>query len=209
MHILMVLEDTLKPDKDLINLLHNYGHLTLDQVQGHAKTYIDQEDWMAQDNAQLYHCLMSSLTKEAKAKVMISRGEYTIANLPCGAALLKIIIHESHVDTCSTVLHVWEKLSSLNTYIATISYDIGKFNAYVKDLVNSLMARGQITKDLLAFLLKAYKNLDKDFCDYIHAKQSKYEEGHNLNPNILMTQANNKYKSLLQAQTWNAPSPEL
>jgi len=62
----------------------------------------------------------------------------------------------------------------------------------------------------LAFLLKAYKKVpDKDFRDYIRAKQNKYEEGHDLNPDILMTQANNKYKRLVQAQTWNAPSPEL
>jgi len=108
------------------------------------------------------------------------------------------------------VLHVQEKLSSLDTYIATISYDIGKFNAYVKDLVDSLTAWGQVTKDLLVFLLKAYTKVpDKDFSNYICAKQNEYEEGHDLNPNILMTQANNKYKSLVQAQTWNAPSLEL
>jgi len=41
------------------------------------------------------------------------------------------------------------------------------------------------------------------------AKQNEYEEGNNLDPDTFMTQANNKYKSLLQSQTWNAPSPEL
>jgi len=71
---------------------------------------------------------------------MIWREDYVIDNILCGMALLKIIIWESHVDTQSMVLHVWEKLSSLDTYIATISYDIGKFNAYVKDLVDSLTA---------------------------------------------------------------------
>jgi len=132
MHILMVPEDPLEPDKDLINLLHNYGQLTLNQVWAHAKTYIDQEEQAAQDTAQLYHCLMNSLTKEAKAKVMIWRQEYIIANLPSGMALLKVIICESHVNTCSMVLHVQEKCSSPDTYIASISYDIGKFNAYEK-----------------------------------------------------------------------------
>ncbi len=133
-----------------------------------------------------------------------------MSSITSHAALLKVIICESHIDTHSMVLHVQEKLSSLDTYIATINYDIGKFNTYVKDLIDSLMARGQVTEDLLAFLLKAYKKvLDKEFGDYICAKQNEYEEGHELNPNILMTQVNNKYKSLIQAQTWNAPSPEL
>jgi hypothetical protein len=173
MHILMIPEDANEPDEALLSLLQNYGRLTLGQVRAHAAIYIDQEDRMAQDNAQLYHCLMNSLTKEAKAKVMIWRQEYTVNGFPCGPALLKIIIHESHVDTRSTVLHVQEKLSSLDSYIATISYDVGKFNSYVKDLVDSLAARGQNTQDLLAFILKAYKKVpDKDFCDYIRTKQN-------------------------------------
>jgi len=46
----MVPEDPLKPGKDLINLCHSYGHLTIDQVWGHAETYIDEEDQIAQDN---------------------------------------------------------------------------------------------------------------------------------------------------------------
>jgi len=51
-------------------------------------------------------------------------------------------------------------------------YDIIKFNSYVKDLLDSLSARGQVTQDLLAFVLKAYKKvLDKDFYNYIKTKQ--------------------------------------
>jgi len=72
-----------------------------------------------------------------------------------------------------------------------------------------LTARGQVTQALLAFLLKAYKRVpDNDFSKYIHAKQNKYKEGHDLNPTS-SSQANNKYKSLVQANTWNAPPPEL
>jgi len=89
---------------------------------------------------------MNSLTKEDKAKVMIWWQEYTIAILSCRLALLEIIICESHIDIHSMVLHVWEKLSSLDSYIATISYDIGKFMPRL-NLVNSLTARGQVTQD--------------------------------------------------------------
>jgi len=53
MHILMIPQDADEPDEDLTNLLYNYGCLTLQQVQDHAVIYIDQQDHMAQDNAQL------------------------------------------------------------------------------------------------------------------------------------------------------------
>jgi len=39
----------------------------------------------------------------------------------------------------------------------TIGCDITKFNAYIKDLIDSLTARGGTTNDLLANLFKAYK----------------------------------------------------
>jgi len=186
-----------------------YEQLTLQQVQDHASTYIDEER-QAQNNAQLYHCLMNSLTKEPEAKVMIWRWDYTVLDAPSGVALLKITIIESHVDTCSIVLHIKEKLSSLDIYIQTINYDIVKFDSYVKDLLALLSARGQATLDLLAFILKAYKKVpDKDFCNYIKAKQNEYEEGNDLDAVILMKQASNKFKALVQESSWNAPSPEL
>jgi len=48
-----------------------------------------------------------------------------------------------------------------------------------------LTARGQVTKDLQAFLLKAYKKVpDKDFSNYIHAKQNEYEEGMTSTPTL-------------------------
>jgi len=57
-------------------------------------------------------------------------------------------------------------------------------------LIELLATRGQVTQDLLAFLLKAYKKvLDKDFCNYICTKQNEYEEGNSLDPNILSTRA--------------------
>jgi hypothetical protein len=208
-NIFMIPEDADDPDNNLVDIIHNYGQLTLQQVRDHASTYIDQHNRQAQNNAQLYHCLMNSLTKEAKAKVMIWRRDYTVLNELSGACLLKIIIRESHVDTRSTVLHIREKLSSLDSYIKSIDYDIVKFNTYVKDLLDSLSARGQVTEDLLAFVLKAYKKVpDKDFCDYIKAKQNEYEEGYELDADIIMKQASNKYKALVQDGTWNAPSPE-
>jgi len=54
-------------------------------------------------------------------------------------------------------MHIQAKLSTLDSYIMTIRCDITKFNAYVKDLIDSLTARGEMTQDLLANLFKAYK----------------------------------------------------
>jgi len=61
------------------------------------------------------------------------------------------LIREAQIDTRPTVLHLRGKLSSLDSYISSyISYDIVKFNEYVKYLMDSLTARGETTHDLLA-----------------------------------------------------------
>jgi len=72
-----------------------------------------------------------------------------------------------------------------------------------------LTARGETTQDLLANLFKAYKAVtDHEFVTYIHKKEDNYEEGVNINTNTLMLQVDNKFKTMFQAKTWNAPSPK-
>jgi len=49
---------------------------------------------------------------------------------------------------------------------------------------------------------------DRDFITYIKKKEDAYEEGENVEIEMLMLQASNKYKTMVEAKTWNAPSPE-
>ena len=138
-------------------LLTHYGQVTLQQVRDHATTYINTQTRAAQNNILLYTCLAASISPETKAKVMIFHSDYHEGQTPIGAAYLKILIWEANVDTRSTVMHIRAKLSALDSYILTINCDITKFNANIKDLIDSLTARGEMTNDLLANLFKAYK----------------------------------------------------
>ncbi len=106
-------------------------------------------------------------------------------------------------------MYIQAKLSALDSYILTIGCDITKFNAYIKDLIDSLTARGEMTNNLLANLFKAYKAVsDREFISYIRKKEDEYEEGAEINTDALMLLADNKFKTFKQADTWNAPSPE-
>jgi len=107
------------------------------------------------------------------------------------------------------VMHIRANLGVLDSYIVKIRCNITKFNAYVKDLINSLTARGETMQDLLANLFKAYKAVtDCEFVTYIHKKEENFEEGVNIDTDTLMLQADNKFKTMFQAKTWNAPSPK-
>jgi len=59
--------------------------------------------------------------------------------------VLHISRSSSEINTRATVQHLRGKLSSLDTYISTMSYNIVKLNDYVKDLADALTARKETT----------------------------------------------------------------
>lgn len=152
---------------------------------------------------------MNSLSNEGRSKISLWKSQYTINNRVSGNALLKIIIRESHIDTQATTGTIRTKLSSLDTYMPTVSSDIGKFNQYVQLLVDSLRVRGEVKDGLVFDLFKGYMACsDKKFIGYIERKQQDYHEGNTVTANQLMVLADNMYKLMKENGTWCAPSDE-
>jgi hypothetical protein len=142
-------------------LIDHYGSITLERIIETEEENVVNQGREAQDTyTMLYKCLMASLTADARKKVTIWSSQYRIGegdDTTCGGvALLKIIIRESHLDTIATTNQIRTKLSNLDSYILTVDSDIGRFNQYVKLLIQSLTARNQTTSDLLINLFKGY-----------------------------------------------------
>ena len=57
-----------------------------------------------------------------------------------GPLLLKILVGIAHIDTRYTASHLRETMSSLDTYIVTVDYDIETFNQYVAAQRSALLA---------------------------------------------------------------------
>ena len=57
------------------SLLSEYGRLTKDQVRVDVTRYMNGEHRAAQDDYQIYVCLMNSITKEAKDTMTLLKGE--------------------------------------------------------------------------------------------------------------------------------------
>jgi hypothetical protein len=211
--VLMIPTNPDDPNSPKRNLLFEYGSISLESITKYELSYIQTETRKAQDDRMLYQCLINSLSKEGKAKVIIWRNQYVIGNnelkLPSGNCLLKIIIRESHLDTNATTTMIRTKLSSLDTYIHQVGNDITKFNGYVRVLLDTLKARGETTNDLLTNLFKGYGSCsDKNFVEYISRKQEEYDEGKDLSAEVLMELANTKFKQMKDKEIWEAPSPE-
>ena len=147
---------------------------------------------------------MNSLSPEAKAKINIWRNNYWVNRNPSGNLLVKVVIRECHLDTNATIASIRQRLPSLDTYLPTIDYDIGKLNMYVKTLLDQLAARGETSTDMLSNLFTGYLSAkDKAFVSYIDKKL-----GTDISYNQLMLWARQKYDLLRDKGTWNAPTPE-
>ena len=192
-----------------INLIEGYGRLTMAQVENHCRTYINQETRAAQHQYQMYECLMKSLTDSACRSITAEKDKYQIDGRKCGPLLYKHLMNKAVVDTRATLSHIRENLANLDSYITTVNSNITMFNEYVNQQRIGLQVRGGVTHDLLTNLWKAYTNVsDNEFVQYIKRKKDAYDDGTEITEDSLMTDAENKYKTLLIENKWNSLSPE-
>jgi hypothetical protein len=191
------------------SLLKEYGQISLAHIRNYVSTYANTETRDVQDDEALYQCLKVSLTHEAIAKIDLYESEWTVAGQPSGIAMLKVIIRQAYVDTNATTMHVRTKLSKLDAYMESLAeHNVTNFNEYVYEQLQALTARGERTLDLLPNLFKGYEAAkDTQFLEYIRKKKAEFEEGTlTLQPEILMSQASIKYRTLVEKGEWDAPS---
>ena len=189
------------------NLVHNYGRMSLQDVQAKALTYVGMQGREAQDSYMLYNFLIKSLTDSFKAQVLLYKQDYTIT--PMGGqpamkdrpTLLKRLIMLTYIDNRATTAHIRETLIDMTYQLTNLQGYITSFNDWVREQVHQLAARGTSAPDLLMYLWKTYLQApDAEFKCYIKTLKAKYEdECQDYSAKQLMLLAENKYKNLKQA----------
>ena len=192
----------------LVDLVTQYGSVSIEDVRAHALTYINVPSRHYQNSNQIYACLSESLTPEAKNRVALERQRFTVLGTSDGLLYFKVIVGLASIDTRATVSNIRTSLSSLDIKLAELQDDIVELNRFVKTQMEGLAARGEVTEDLLVNLFKAYKSCgDHGFTAWVHRKEDDYNEGHtNLTTMELMTLADDKYKLLVETGRWMVKS---
>jgi hypothetical protein len=85
---------------------------------------------------------MNSLTEDAMATIMLHKQDYLVTGNTSAAALLKILINCSYLDTNGTVKVIKDQLIALPKYMQQVNSNIELFNKHVDKLLVSLCARG-------------------------------------------------------------------
>ena len=188
-----------------LDLIQEFGLLTMDEVLAEVMTYIGTHTRRAQNAVMMYHCIMATLTEDAHSRIVTESHRYTINGVPNGPLLFRYLLHTITIDTRATTTYIRLNMSNLDTYISVVDNDIEKFNLYVKEQRRQLKNRGEESQDLLINVFKAYLSVnDKYFVDYINRKKENYEEGGNITVDSILSDALNKFQSLKNEGLWQS-----
>ena len=146
----------------------------------------------------LFESVINSLSSNGKCKMYNRSKDFHILGEESGVMLIKTILDESGLQIHATVMEEKGVLANLPEIMLRLIHNVSKFNARVMMTMLNLRRNGSSAPDLLYQLFPAYLVCpDKQFHNYIRAKQDLFEEVRALKPNYLMRCARFKYKTLL------------
>jgi hypothetical protein len=211
-----------------MNIVENYGTVTMATTRTKALTYMFSDTRQAQDSFNLYMCLEASLSTEARIAVYAESNTYTFQRgmVPGAVAggdpneqrrdglmLLWTIVNRTTAMTTATISVLMEQLNNLNTTLNEANHDITAFNTKVRRLLTSYYANKRESYNetaLLHNLARAYMSCkDEDFVRYIERKWSDHEDmTRELTSTDLMEFALKRYQTSLEQQTWGVDSKQ-
>lgn len=192
------------------NLILQYGQLSKENIRNHVASYLGQDNSRRSQNAQqMYYCIMASLSEAGKNKILSESDHYIINGEFSGPDLFKLLMNKTIIDTRATSTTLLSNLMNLDDYMATCNSNIELFNQYAKVNYEGLKARGEDVPSFIVYLFKGYKAAaDEQFRKYIQYQRDAYDQGENMDHNLLMTRALNKYKTMMDENEWCAMSPQ-
>jgi hypothetical protein len=169
----------------------------------------------SQNNAQMWRCLMATLTDDAKAKVIAFRNEFehvennqTYTSAPL---LLKTMMRLATLDNKATSETLRNNLRELPAYAAKVK-NIDEIHTYFDVNYSQLKARGEEYDDKMPTLWQAYAQAgDATLVKYADDLHTKYFDGElpaAFDHIELMRRIKAKYDYLVSKGTYGALSPE-
>ena len=172
---------------ETIDLLSDYGRIDLDEIKTQSEPiYLasgaKSSTRAAQNNDMMQTMLFESITKEAKTRVEVFKDEYEFSDagtpakkIIVAAALYKVIMRLTTLDTKSTNKALRDTILDLPNYCLTVQGDIDKIHTRFNNTYSQLKARGEEVPDKEGILFATYDKVpDKDFCDYMKRQKDDF-----------------------------------
>jgi hypothetical protein len=187
-----------------LNILDQYGIVTMIDCTAHANAYYLARMRTAQNAVMLYHFLFSSVTLEAKSKLDIDAQSFTINGNKDGLTFLRAIISRSQLDTIGTVESLRRSIGNLPIKLTEVAGNIIEFHQHVNQVTGTLDSYVQVYPELITNLFVAYSLIeDTEFNTYVMMMKFDYRRAPNaFNVAYLMDGIENLYKIRIETETW-------
>jgi hypothetical protein len=210
-----------------VDLIKQYGLIDITEIHVQSQPWYlhngaKADQRAAQNNAQFYEMLMNSVTPSARDRIKVYEDEHMLSDgntppslVPNAAALYKVIMRLTTLDSKSTSKALRDRLKDLPAFATTCNDDINLLHSYFFDAYNQLKARGEDMHDKEALLFQAYKLGIRDykFVSYMTKKEEDWYDGtgdmQGTDYKFIIKRAKEKYDQL-KADThyeWGAQSP--
>ena len=215
-----ILEFTNKDGRQ-ISLIAEYGQIDAETLKTACESFItgiNSDKRAAQNNEQMWRCLYSSLTEEAKATLLTYKKDYEVLvnGKPKVVAPLmyKTIMRLATLDGNATVTALRANLRELTQYAIKQNGNIDEIHTYFNQNYAQLKARGQSVDDVHTILFEAYLQgvPDATFHDYMRRLQDDWMDQtgdmRDATHEDIMKKAKAKYDLLVNSGKWGAKSPD-
>lgn len=204
-------------DNPSTDFFEGYAGMTLERIQQWERRMEADQMKAAQDSNQIFHCIMNSITVDARTTLTLEKDDYEFdtqqggRTIQGGLALLKLLTSFVVQETPGMAAIVRMELTNLKDTFLKLDSDVSAFNVQIKLLIKRLNRLGQeeSEQDLLLQLFDAYANAhDEDFAKYIESRKAEHDDGRNaVTYKQLMALALQKFKLAKRKGTWQAPTP--
>lgn len=217
---------TYQVDGQDVDLIEHYGLIDITEIQDQSKPWYEHDgakvnQRAAQNNTQFFEMLMNSLSETSIDAVKVYENEYMLddnsgTNKLVGnaAALYKVIMRCTVLDTKATNKALRDRLKDLPTVVTTVNGDIDAIHSHFTVNYNQLRARGADMDDKEELLFAAYSNVpDYRFRKYMDDRETDYFDSRGdmagKDYRFIMQLAKQKYDTLLKDThyKWGTPSP--
>ena len=138
------------------------GHNTPTASRVNQPTNTAGQTCHMQNNTQMHHCIMNSLTNDGQLKILAECNRYhhngnPLNQMPSSTLLFKLLMQKAIINTRATTSLLHKKLLSLDTYMAMVNSNIEEFNKYIKMNYKGLTPCSESCIDLMVKLFKYTK----------------------------------------------------
>ena len=209
--MMMIPEDPEVATSRKTSLLDAHGSISLETIKNYEMSYVAEKSRKRQDMDCLYQCLMASLSREGRNRVLTERSKYMLKDATggihlSGNLLLKVIITKSAVDNQSGAYAIRMELGKLPSLMEKYNFNITKFNERVKSLTMSLSKMGQQSADLPFNLFVAYRTVPvpefRAAIDRLRDEADTSDLPDKYTDVYIMDRAENKFINLVQEKSW-------